>query len=332
MTPNSKTRVVEVAAPCRLHFGLINCGAESPDQKSFGGIGAMIDQPSIEVQMEAHDQLEIRGDNGPRVRQFAKLWFESVGKNSLASDAGSLENLPVKISCRSPRNHIGLGIGTQLAMAVATGLCRYFETATEPDELARLLGRGTRSAVGIQGFQSGGFIFESGKSVSDQLGKLEFQQSIPENWHAVLIINDETVGMHGAVEDDVFRNPIQDTNISGQLEKIITDQIVPALQSEEFDLFSKAIFEYGKLSGSLFAEQQGGAYNGPVVEKAVEMTRSLGIEGVGQSSWGPTVFAITESLEKANDLLAQLEPRLPGYQFVVSAFNRGGAKFTIVER
>ncbi len=329
MSSRAENKSVHVTAPCRLHFGLINCGVESPELKSFGGIGAMVDDPCIQISTEHHRQLEITGDNINRVRQFTKQWFEFAKQQMGLSEYESFEQLPIKIKCQSPKNHIGLGIGTQLALTTATSLCHHFELPTDTDQLARLLDRGRRSAIGIQGFKNGGFIFESGKSTDDEFGELEFQKALNPQWRAVLVMNDETVGVHGAVEEDVFRNPVYDPKISEELEQMIRGQIVPAVKNDDFQQFSQLLYHYGQLSGSLFADQQGGAYNGQVVEKAVAAVRAAGIVGVGQSSWGPTVFAITESHEQAEDLVKKLETELPRYEFIVARFNRDGAKVTI---
>jgi predicted sugar kinase len=50
------------------------------------------------------------------------------------------------------------------------------------------------------------------------------------------------------------------------------------------------------------------------------------VRGVGQSSWGPTVFAVVGGEEQARELAAELRPRLAdAHDVVVTRAARGGA-------
>ena len=53
----------------------------------------------------------------------------------------------------------------------------------------------------------------------------------------------------------------------------------------------------------------------------------MGIDGVGQSSWGPTVFALCESQTAAEDLLRQVRPSAEAedYECLISAPANQGA-------
>ena len=46
------------------------------------------------------------------------------------------------------------------------------------------------------------------------------------------------------------------------------------------------------MAGLCFAANQGGPYFTPQLARLVEEIRELGVRGVGQSSWGPTLFAL----------------------------------------
>jgi predicted sugar kinase len=64
------------------------------------------------------------------------------------------------------------------------------------------------------------------------------------------------------------------------------------------------------------------------VTEALAWLESNGAEGVGQSSWGPTGFALLGSAAEAERLLAGLKARWPagsGLSFAISqGRNRGG--------
>jgi predicted sugar kinase len=55
-----------------------------------------------------------------------------------------------------------------------------------------------------------------------------------------------------------------------------------------------------------FESQQGGPYNGPELQERVRLLRRCGVQGVGQSSWGPTIFALCRSQEQAAELTTRL--------------------------
>jgi len=77
------------------------------------------------------------------------------------------------------------------------------------------------------------------------------------------------------------------------------DSILPAADNADFEIFSEAIYDYGRLAGNCFAMVQGGTYASPAIGQLVDQLRKLGIHGVGQSSWGPTVFALAASETQA---------------------------------
>ena len=57
------------------------------------------------------------------------------------------------------------------------------------------------------------------------------------------------------------------------------------------------------MMGEVFAPHQGGAYASARGEAIAEFARRHGAAGVGQSSWGPTVFAIVRGAAAARDLI-----------------------------
>src|SRR3954467_10522582 len=97
------TTAVTVRTPCRLHFGMFGFG--QPDRAQFGGVGAMIEPPNIEVEITPTNCFAVQGDLADRMRRVADLLV----------DRWKLAALPAcNISVRSPRDHTGLGVGTQL--------------------------------------------------------------------------------------------------------------------------------------------------------------------------------------------------------------------------
>ena len=79
--------------------------------------------------------------------------------------------------------------------------------------------------------------------------------------------------------------------------------MIPCLQAKDCAAFGDSLFRFGRQAGLCFSQIQGGAYNGEQLTALVEELRSLGVHGVGQSSWGPTGFAFAPTDTASKKLL-----------------------------
>lgn len=281
----------------------------------------MIDRPGLRLRIDAADSLEVVGALSGRTRETALRWLESSDSNE-------------KLRCRlevvsAPNLHAGLGVGTQLALAIATGLNKLYDR--EPlavEELAKSVGRGLRSAVGTYGFEAGGLIAEQGKLPEESVSPLIERVAMPSQWRFVLATPNEYAGLHGTAEQSAFDQlPPVSLEITNRLTQIMCDRMLPAAKSAQFSEFSEAVYDFGFLAGSCFEPIQGSAYNGPALENLVQKIRSLGIRGVGQSSWGPTIYSLCESESQANSLAQDLQSQgnRNQYEIVIAAPNNRGA-------
>jgi len=285
------TFLVRVRAPCRLHFGMFSFG--HPDQPQFGGIGVMVGPPNVNVTITPADCFRVAGNMTFRVRQFVEM----------ASSAWQLPGLPgCEVQVQSPRDHIGLGVGTQVGLAVAAGLRRFFQLSDlPPNELALSVGRGTRSGVGTHGFHHGGLLIDAGKSGGESLGRLAHRVAVPESWRFVLVSPGDQQGLTGDVEANAFaRLPPVPKEVTPQLWRIAEEEMIPAAASSDCEAFGDAVYRFGRLAGECFAPVQGGPFASREIARLIQSIRSVGVPGVGQSSWGPTIFSVT-----ANDSAAQ---------------------------
>ncbi|MEL7336146.1 MAG: hypothetical protein AAFN70_08110, partial [Planctomycetota bacterium] len=89
--------------------------------------------------------------------------------------------------------------------------------------------------------------------------------------------------------------------------RLIDQEILPALHSADHTRFAAAVTEYNERSGLLFESVQGGPYSGPEITALVRDLRDAGFEGVGQSSWGDTVFVIVPHDRDADRLVNQYQ-------------------------
>jgi beta-RFAP synthase len=287
----------------------------------------MIDCEGLEVRIQPAAEFTIAGPFAERVERFARAW----------QAFHRWRDLPCKLTVlAAPAEHTGLGLGTQLGMSVAAGLSTLFDIPLQtPAELAISVGRGQRSAVGTYGFALGGLIVERGKRANEPISPLDCHLDLPTEWGVFLA---RARGASGLANLDEVRAmsdlPPPSASVTDQLENILRDRLVPAAARSNFDSFSAAVFDYGRLSGELFAPLQGGPYNGPLLTRIVELFRSRGLTGVGQSSWGPTIFAFTRSHDEATTLrkplseaLGRLQPG--GIELSHGPINQKGAKIKI---
>jgi beta-ribofuranosylaminobenzene 5'-phosphate synthase len=310
---------VQVHAPCRLHFGMFSFGHS--DRPQFGGIGVMVAPPGVEVSIEPARHFAVQGLLADRARQFVEL----------LAVRWKLPPLPAcEITIQSPRNHTGLGVGTQLSLATAAGMRRFLHLAEVPvEELATAVGRGTRSAVGTYGFQHGGLIVDAGKMPGDALGSLVSRMALPETWRFVLICRRGEAGLADTNEAVAFaRLPPVPDEITRELWAITNEQMLPAVVRCDCRAFGEAVFRFGRLAGDCFSTVQGGPFAGDATARLVESIREFGAAGVGQSSWGPTVFAVTESDQDAQRLTDWLLSRVSGseYEITIAHPNNSGVR------
>jgi beta-RFAP synthase len=290
-----------VTAPSRLHFGLLSFG--NPDVRQFGGVGVMIDRPGLTLRLQAAETFETAGPMQDRLRDAALQWLDS---------SNEVKELRCKVELTSaPRLHAGLGVGTQLALAVATGLNAFHRLATPAaEDLATSVGRGLRSAVGTYGFVAGGLIAERGKLHAETISPLLERVPLPSQWRFVLVSPPGSVGLSGTREQIAFEKlPPVPLAVTERLTSIMCDRILPAAKTANFSEFSNAVFDFGFLAGSCFESVQGSAYNGTTLEKLVKRIRAIGVRGVGQSSWGPTIYSICESESSAIALADHLRAK-----------------------
>jgi beta-RFAP synthase len=321
--------MISVHAFSRLHFGLLN--PWRGQGRSFGGVGLMVERPSLRLRVEASETWSSSGALGERVLAFAQRFAQAArqeeGEKDLAPRHVAVEEVGPE--------HAGLGVGTQLGLAVASALAASWGLTCDLRTLARRVGRGLRSAVGAHGFAQGGLIVEAGKSVPDRLAPLVARQPFPEAWRLVLILPGERaeVGVHGGREVEAFAQlearpgSPERTDV---LCRLVLLGLLPALVEADVDTFGEALYEFNRRVGEAFAPVQGGVYASPRVAELVAFVRGQGVCGVGQSSWGPTVYAVVADADRAQRLAGRLRDHfgLPEASVLVTAACNHGATIT----
>jgi len=293
---------VTITTGSRLHFGLLTKCASLP--RMFGGCGMMIDQPGYCVRLSRADRDQILATDAAAAR-IETVLDQYRKSNQPRSECNRFH---IEVTQAIP-SHCGLGSGTQLSLAVMQCLALL---CCEPNrsirELALRSGRCKRSAIGLYGFEQGGFIVDGGKTEENQIGTLISRTRIPAEWCCVLVTPTDETGLSGQSEIAAFdRLPNMEPSLIDQLSRIVLLQMTPALHEADFATFSEAVYQYGALVGDCFAAVQGGRYLGKQMPSLVDYVRKCGIAGVGQSSWGPTIFLLCEQRHQAEQVVADLQ-------------------------
>jgi beta-RFAP synthase len=310
------SQAVYVRAPCRLHFGMFSFG--HADRPQFGGVGMMIDSPAVEIEIAPAASFTVAGALTERARQFAEL----------AAAAWQIPALPqCHVAVSAPSDHVGLGVGTQLGLAIAAGLRRWLRLPELPIEaLAAAVGRANRSAVGTYGFQRGGLIVDAGITREPSTDRLKRRLEIPADWRIVLVRAEHRRGLAGPLEADAFaRLPPVREPMTRELWQITEREMLPAIERSDCDAFGESVYQFGRLAGECFAAVQGGPYADAAIASLVERIRNHGIRGVGQSSWGPTVFAICDSQAEAESIVKWLREYAEEHEITIANPNNVGA-------
>jgi beta-ribofuranosylaminobenzene 5'-phosphate synthase len=307
--------MIRVVAPSRLHLGLFRvpvAGEVEGDARAFGGVGLMVERPGVVVVVRHADSWQFEGTLASRAQVFATRFVAS-----LPEEARRPFQLLVE---RCPAEHTGLGVGTQLGLAVAKALAvACGEPELPATELARRVGRGERSAIGVHGFDLGGLLVDEGKRSDETVSPLRTHATLPEEWRVVLFHPHGADRWHGDRERTAFASA--SAGEAGALKRLAEATLVPAAERGDLGTFGDAVYEFNRRAGEPFAVAQGGVYAAPEIAQLIADLRAWGVRGVGQSSWGPTVFAIVGDSDTAVSLLEQFRGRAPAF---VSRVSVGG--------
>jgi beta-RFAP synthase len=145
----------------------------------------------------------------------------------------------------------------------------------------------------------------------------------------VLLVFDRAErGLFGEAERAAFR-ALQafPQERAAHLAHLVLLRLMPALVEEDYPSFGSALGEVQRTVGDYFAAAQGGRFTSAAVGDTLAWLEAKGIAGVGQTSWGPTGFAILDSEVRAQALVREARARFAAHDrlefAVVSARNRG---------
>lgn len=322
MTPNAPASVVDAAlhepglrvtveAPARLHLGFMDPAGTLG--RPFGSLGLTIDGLTTRVTLRAADHPQVSG--GPDV-SVVELDRAEAHLLTLQQRTGRAAPLHLCLHEHLP-THAGLGSGTQLALAVGRAFAHWHGLDLPTVTLAQWLARGRRSGVGIAGFDQGGLLLDGGPLPGGAPAPLLARVALPAAWRVLLITDPSCRGLSGAAEVAALASlpPLGQAQAARICHETLM-RVLPGAAGAGFACAAAGLSAIQTVLGDHFAPaQQGEPYTSAAVgrlmrwlaDAAQQPTDGLTADdlgaGVGQSSWGPTGFALLPSAGRAQGLI-----------------------------
>ena len=291
---------VRVQAPGRLHLGFLDPSATLG--RRFGSLGLVVDglHTTVELRRADSDAVSAVDDSSQ-----AELPRALVHLERLRGATGYHAPLHLHIARALPA-HAGLGSGTQLALAVGRAFCAVFGVRLSTPDIARLTGRGLRSGVGIAGFDQGGLLLDGGPRADGGAAPLLSRLTLPPPWRVMLVLDPRHRGLAGAEEKAALAAlaPLSRETAAEICHEVLM-RVLPGAAGGEFAPFAAGLTRMQSLLGRHFSPaQHGRPYTSAAVGRLLEWIGACTVAAAGQSSWGPTGFAIVPSASDADAAMA----------------------------
>ncbi len=310
--------MIQITTPSRLHITLIDLNASLG--RVDGGVGLTLDGPSMKLTAEeTNEGVFVTGSGDPeRIRSAAETVIpEGKGIHITIEDAYP--------------DHVGLGSGTQSALAAGWAVNVMYDLGLGVREVAALVGRGGTSGVGVESFEHGGFIVDGGHRFVDKgafspsaasrvpPGPVLFRHDFPD-WPLVIAIPD-LKGASSQREVDIFKQycplPLEEVQA---VSHIILMEMLPSVVEEDMYAFGDAV---NRIQDVGFKQREVGLQSDEV-RRCMEIMKEQGACGAGMSSFGPTVYAVADDPWNVKNAVSEyLESTIGGRVFVTSARNTG---------
>ena len=213
---------ITVTTPARLHLGFLDLNGGLG--RRFGSIGLAISGLRTRLTITRAAQTSVEGPDAERVARYL-----DVMQQRLALAGGH----HVKVNETVPA-HAGLGSGTQLALAVASGLRTLYRLPEDIHGDMAALQRGARSGIGIGAFGGGGLVVDAGRGAQTKLPPIVGRAFFPEHWRVVVLLDPPRQGVHGADEINAFaRLAPMSASDAAHLCRLVLMKALPAVAEDD---------------------------------------------------------------------------------------------------
>lgn len=314
-------RTVWVEAPARLHLGFLDPAGSLG--RPFGSLGLTVSAPVTRLGLSAATGAVNQVSAGAPQVPAGDLERAERHLAELQRRSGRPQPLALQLDC-TLAPHAGLGSGTQLALAVGRAFACWHGLEVPTATLATWLGRGLRSGVGIAGFDQGGLLLDGGPLPADPLHPQDTRPApllarlpLPPAWRVLLVGDPQCRGLSGSAERSALAAlaPLPQSAAAAICHETLM-RVLPGAAGAGFASTAEGLTRIQEILGEHFAPAQGGDL---FVSRSVgQLLRWIAVEarrpaaglttdelgaGIGQSSWGPTGFALLPSATRAQQLV-----------------------------
>ena len=315
-----KKNTIQIISPARLHFGFLGINNNQSDNL-LGGIGLSIDKFHTKITMKKNAKITVKGKSLNKASLFL---------NTFCRKKKIKPNFFLNIEKSSPQ-HIGLGSGTQLALSIGRAVSDLSNLNLNTKKIAQILNRSYRSNVGLMNFKHGGFLIDL--KIKNKFFTNIDKVFFPEDWK-IILIKDTKQGLHGKNEVDAFKKIRSFPKINHiKLTDLVLFKIYPSLIEKNFDEFSKAVSKLQNVMGKYFNVFQNGVFSSLEVSNVLNFLKKENVSGYGQTSWGPTGFALFPSIKKAEEMKLKLKKRFSScknLEFIICSGKNSGADIQLL--
>ena len=275
----------------RLHITLVDLVGELG--RVDGGAGITLNEPRFVVSAQILERGSVEFSGSAEYRDIAIMCASRYLARACRSCGARIEVM------EGYGLHIGLGGVTQLCLSIAKSLSASMGLDEDPVELARVVGRGGTSGIGVYSFKLGGFIIDAGHSYPDEkplVGPSDYvvappppliaRIEIPEDWRFVLVRPSGARKIYGDLERKIFEEgkkmPVEEV---WRVSHILMMGLIPSVRIGDIGLFRRSV---GLIQGVGFKRIEW-LYQDEGVWKIRKKLLSRGIEH-GLSSMGPTIY------------------------------------------
>lgn len=322
---------IRIKTSSRLHLGFMDLNGNLG--RLYGSIGVSLSGPTTKISIRKNPYFIIHNTSNALTKRIAAC--VNVFSKHYQTDS----NVSIRVHKKIPE-HKGLGSGTQMDLAVASALARFHGINATPRDLANLMGRGKRSSIGLQSFEHGGLIIDSGKELDcagnptqappETLLRFDF----PDHWKFVVVIPDEKQGLSGEQEKKAIGKLKPSKEISEKICRLVMMQLLPSFLTGDIEKFGNSLTQLDYQTGLFFKPVQGGIYCEELSYALIDHLIGHGSYGAGQSSWGPAIYGLT--LKSEAPLLADkmewfLEKNKIKGSVMIASVSNNGAEIEITE-
>ena len=323
-----KYKMLRIKAFPRIHISLI--GMNDDGYRMNGGIGFSIDSPTLDMDFESSDSIDVIDKRGSGFTQA-----ELIRLNNHLSIVMNKEKFQTGLRCviydGIVQSHVGFGSNSMIYLSCVEALFILNKQEYNYQDVIVLSGRGGTSGIGINTYFKGGFIFDAGISNYGQrslapsstfMNKVEDKPLLMKSitlpkWELGICIS--PIGHKTEEEERAYflKNcPICRSDTATILYEAVYG-ITSALMENDFEVFCKSIntiqqTKWKSLERNLYGKE---------LMTAELIIRNAGAKCVGMSSLGPMLYFFGDDI---NRVVEKVKTEMPQCICLETSFNNSG--------